>query len=316
MRKLALLFFALLLLPAAAVAQGAPIRAVTLMNGQTVSGTVSSTIVVDNRVAKATTHALVATKTGGSGSITFCEVDLEGRTGSGAFVFLTFELCSTGTGDDGVFVFFPDSFDQEYRATVTVLGGGSAIFTVTYFAFYSNLPALLYFNVLDGYTPVEGRQGFGVSVARPVLFNAATHSRAFEAYSTITNPVANQDLFNVTAAPTRTTVFDHVFISTTVATSVEIVAVSDAGITCTSLTPTNTFINVGGAAGAVATHTCTTDPTVIRVVRRVDLAANSSAMIDLIGFVAQLGSADGFTLRTPAAATGVVSVSLRWHENP
>lgn len=141
MRKLFLLLLAFLVLPAAAVAQGAPIRAVTVFNQQAITGTVSS--VINNRIAKATTHQVIATKTGGDAGIIGCDVTLQGRVGTAAFanIGLT-RTCPIGTTDGGIIIFerpgaaVAQSFHDDLRVVVNVTDG-TATFTVIYFGYHT-----------------------------------------------------------------------------------------------------------------------------------------------------------------------------------
>jgi hypothetical protein len=145
MRKVFLLLLLLLALPLASQAQ--VVRATTLINNQTLTGNVvfeSGTL--DNSSVKASAHVLLVTKRNATAAAGGFQVCLVGKTGSGGFACVGNSVSMVvGTPDDSVIVYVDRSFETDYRARVTVTGGGggdTVQFTVTYFGLLSTATVL------------------------------------------------------------------------------------------------------------------------------------------------------------------------------
>lgn len=157
-----------------------------------------------------------------------------------------------------------------------------------------------------------GNDRTGLATVRSVMYNSVDQHRAFQAHVSVTNPAANEDLLNITVN-SNYVVFDHVVLSTNAAASIEIVAVDSSGATCTTVTPTNIYFSGPVASNQIVNRLCTTDPTAIRVINRIDLAANSAFTVDSQGWFDD--GTGGISVRVVGAVTGVVTATVRYYQN-
>ncbi|MCI0353598.1 MAG: hypothetical protein L0099_00970 [Acidobacteria bacterium] len=162
--------------------------------------------------------------------------------------------------------------------------------------------------------PGRGTQWTSLSVSS-LLQTQAVSSNARVVGRIVANPAVG-DYLNVNAGATNRVFFERAEISVEGAVAqVDVILTSAAGVTCTALTAANLFLPSTGS-NATVNHTCTTDPVSIQTIMRASLAANSSYIVDLTGFVANNGSADGvsFSVVTSPGAGNDLSVTVYWRE--
>ena len=176
------------------------------------------------------------------------------------------------------------------------------------------IPLIAYNTSLGTFAILKGSADTGIIAGTNMEYASQMSNLGGWVSRTVTAPAAG-DFLNVSAGTTQKLIFDSATISVEGAVAqVDVIATSAAGVTCTSLTVRNTLLTQTAGTTPTANHTCTTDPVTFDTILRVNLAANSTVVVDLSAYFAAVNSADGisFNVVTAPGAGNDLSINVTW----
>lgn len=158
----------------------------------------------------------------------------------------------------------------------------------------------------------------GTSATPPIQAVSDGLSQAYNISPTQTNPASGAILAAVNDnSSAKSLFFDKVIISASVAANVSVNGTSTVG-NCAGLTATN--LKLGAANNSTASVTggavaCGTPPNPINAsLNNFFIAANSSVVIDIRGFIAPAGTTTGMDISLITGVTGQVTATFIWYE--
>lgn len=155
-----------------------------------------------------------------------------------------------------------------------------------------------------------------VSAVPPIQSISESLSQSYAATNIqFVNPGVNAAVVHVNSNNgARTLFFDKAVFSCSAACTVEIVATTTTGTTCTVLggTPLKQPLVINSTA--LANSACTTNPTVGVQYYTLDVAANTPTVLDLKGLIIQPQTTNGLELSVAVALTGTMRGSIYWYE--